>query len=328
MPSFTIKTLLHNTKTHSLSLESHPAPSTNSLAQSPYHLIQVRATSLTNGELLWLEPNSLESPVPGFDVAGTVVSSPPGSKFKAGDEVYALTAFSRQGAAREQQIALEEELALKPRSLSWEEAATVPLSALTAWQALFVHGGLDAISDSASKYNRKKRVLVTAASGGVGVWVVQLAHLAGAFVVATCGPRNVDFVEALGADEVLDYTKTNLADWIQEDDSRKFDFVIDCKGGDTLTEAWKAVKPNGFLNSVAQPSEAKKPDGGVAEGVRTLWFIVEPNGEQLERITDLINSGKCEAIADSVWKLEDWKQAFERLGSGHARGKVVLKMAE
>ncbi|KAF2095620.1 NAD(P)-binding protein [Rhizodiscina lignyota] len=297
-------------------------------SRSQYNLISVRATSLTSGELFWPEPNSLEFPIPGFDMAGVVISPASRSEFKTGDEVYALTSFSRAGAAREQQIALDAELALKPKSLSWEEAATVPLSALTASQALFVYAGLSALPQDNEKDGEKKRVLVTAASGGVGVWAVQFASRAGAFVVATCGPSNIDFVKELGAHEVLDYTNTNLSQWVQEDDSRRFDIVIDCKGGDTLAEAWTVVKPSGFLNSVAQPAETKKPATGVAEGVRTHWFIVDPDGGQLELVSNLIESGKCKAIVDSIWSLDDWREAFQRLDSGHARGKVVLKVSD
>ena len=328
MTSTNIKTLIHDSKSHTLSLTTHPAPLTAVPSEPEFHLLKVQTTALTNGELLWSELSSLEYPVPGFDVAGTVVSAPVESRFKAGDDVYALTSFSRAGAAREQQVALESELALKPRSLSWEDAATVPLSALTAWQALFVHGGLEDISEAIVASSEKKRVLVTAASGGVGVWAVQLAKRAGAFVVAVCGPKNVGLSKELGADEVLDYTKTALSDWVGQDESRKFDVVIDCKGGDTLTDAWKAVKPNGFLDSVAMPAETKKPSDGIADGVRSHWFIVEPNGQQLAHITDLIDSKKCKAVLDSVWKLDDWEKAFERVDSGHARGKVVLKVAE
>lgn len=318
----TIRTLLHNTKTHELSLTSLPAPSDPQLI-----LLKVHTTSLTSGELLWTEALHPDTPVPGFDVAGTVISAPSNSKFKLGDSVYALTSFSRAGAARELQLALETELALKPASLSWEEAASVPLSALTAWQCLFVHGGLkEPNEDEAAK---GVRVLITAASGGVGVWVVQLARLAGAYVVATCGPSNVKFVHGLGADEVLDYSKTNLKEWVAEDlENRRFDVVIDCKGGDVLEEAWTAVKSGGFFDSVAEPVDKAKPTKGVADGIRTKWFIVEQDGEQLAKISSLIETGKVKAVLDSVFALDDWEKAFERLNGGHARGKVVLKIAE
>jgi len=128
----------------------------------------------------------------------------PNSPFKVGDEVYGRTNFYRSGCAAEYAIGRTEELALKAKNLSWVEAATVPLSALTAWQAIFVQAG---IGDFSTEVYRGKRILITAASGGVGMWVVRLA---GAEVVGTCGPCNVDFVRSLGATEVIDYTKTDL----------------------------------------------------------------------------------------------------------------------
>lgn len=323
-----IKTLLHKKTDHSLSLQDHPAPSTTYEGNDKFLLLEVNATALTSGELLWPEVNELAYPIPGMDVAGTILTTPASSRFKTGDRVYGYTAVVRPGAAREQQIALESELALMPEALSWDEAATMPLSALTAWQVLFDHAGLRLQSQQTGSPDSRTRVLVTAASGSVGVWAVQLAHLAGAYVVATCGPKNVDLVKSLGADEVLDYTKTSLSTWAAEDSGRAFDVVIDCKGGAILTEAWKCVKSKGFFNSVAEPPEDLKPATGVAPDVRSKWFIVEPNGGQLAEISKLVEEGKCKAVVDSSWGLGEWQKALERLNSGHARGKVVLRVKQ
>jgi len=312
---------------------------------SKFYLIHTHAVALTRGELAWPEPLSVPIPIPGYDIAGTIVCAPtvPASKrgseqtippFKPGDAVYALTSFSRQGNAREVSIALEDEIALKPKNLGWEEAASVPLSALTAYQALFVHAGLKPPTVEAERTAREnegknigKRVLVTAAAGGVGVWAVQLAHAAGARVVGTCGTSNVDFVKSLGADEVIDYSGTNLLDWVNEvRENRAFDIVLDCVGGQALEDAWKTAKPGGRVISVAEPPDTKKPKEGVQEGVESRWFIVEPNGSQLEEITKFIEGGKGKGVVDSVYDLQDWEKAFERLESGHAKGKVVLKV--
>lgn len=326
-----IKTLSHNTSDHKLAIQDHPAP-TSPCESVGLHILEVYATSFTNGELLWPEVNELAQPVPGFDVAGKIMYAPESSHFKKGDPVYGYTHVTRPGAAREQQVALEAELALKPDILSWEEAATVPLSALTAWQALFEKAGIAPPSgpgadDEAAE--QSPRVLITAASGGVGVWAVQLARLAGAYVVATCGPRNIDFVKDLGANEVLDYTITPVGAWTAEDRrEREFDVVIDCKGGATLSEAWTCVKAGGFMNSVAEPADDKRPNEGVADSVRSLWFIVEPHGSQLALISELIKQGRCRPVTDSVWAFDDWEKAFERLASGHARGKVVLRIKQ
>ncbi|KAF2272424.1 NAD(P)-binding protein [Westerdykella ornata] len=310
---------------------SHPVPQPSPTA----YLVSTKATALTRGELTWPEPLEPEIPIPGYDLAGYIQQlpseSPTPSRFKTNDEIYALTAFHRQGNAREVSLALEEEMALKPRNMSFEEAATVPLSALSAWQALFVHGKLEANFTDRETLERstmgKRRVLVTAASGGVGIWGVQLAHQAGAQVVGTSGPTNVDFVKSLGADMVLDYTKTDIADWVNEDrESRCFDIVLDCVGGETLVSAWKCARKGGTVISVAEPPVPKKPATGVEEGVEGVWFIVSPNGAQLARITQLIEEGRCKGCVDNVYKLEQWEEAFDRVEGGHARGKVVLQL--
>ncbi|KAH7401495.1 alcohol dehydrogenase [Pyrenochaeta sp. MPI-SDFR-AT-0127] len=305
---------------------SHPEPTS---ADSPNsYIIKTKATALTRGELTWPEPLTPAIPVPGFDFAGVVLAVPAtlGAKaFQPGDEVYGLTyPFSEKGNARDITVADEREMSLKPKKLSWEEAAAIPLSALSAWQGLFTHGKLNGPRDG-EKYG--KRVLVTAASGGVGIWAVQLAHRAGTNVVGTCGPSNVDFVKKLGADIVLDYSKNDLLRWVNEDwESRAFDVVMDCVGGQTLTDAWQCAKKGGIVISVAEPPNPRKPVGGVAEGVEGVWFIVEAKRDQLEEITSLIEEGKCRGEVDRVYELEQWEEAFERLEGGHARGKVVLRV--
>jgi len=309
-----------------LSLDTaHPKPTPDDFPND--YIIQVKATTLTRGELTWPEPLESEIPIPGYDLAGVVVAVPrtPGPKaYQVGDEVYGLTNPYKQGNAREFAAVDERELALKPKNLNWEEAAAVPLSALSAYQGLFVHGKLDAPGEGA---NGGKRVLVTAASGGVGIWAVQLAHEAGVNVVGTCGPSNVDFVKSLGADTVLDYTKTDLLSWINEGpENRNFDVVLDCIGGKTLTASWKCARNDGKIVSVAEPADAKKPSHGVAEGVQGVWFIVEANRGQLEQITNWIEQGKCRSQVDQAFELEDREEAFERLEGGHARGKIVLRI--
>jgi NADPH:quinone reductase-like Zn-dependent oxidoreductase len=310
---------------------SHPEPTASS---SPdYYLIRTHATALTREELTWPEPLQAEIPIPGYDVAGVVISAPAAPhpengtyKFKPGDEIYAMTTFVNKGNARDISEAHEVEMALKPKNMSWEEAASVPLSALTAWQALFVRGRLTP-DFSGTGQATPARVLVTAASGSVGIWGVQLAHLAGAEVVGTCGPANVQFVKDLGADTVLDYTKTTLLDWVGEDrEARGFDMVLDCIGGRTLEDAWKCAKKGGRVVGVAVPPDSKKPAEDVAEEVKGVWFIVTESGDQLSEVTGLVEQGKCKGVVDSVYELEQWKEAFEKLEGGHSKGKVILKL--
>jgi NADPH:quinone reductase-like Zn-dependent oxidoreductase len=166
----TSPSVIHNTADHSLSLQHVPVVKP---APAEY-LIQVHATTFTAGELDWPEPNALTNPIPGFDLAGTVIKvpdAPPSdntSYFPPGTRVYGLTSFSRHGNARTVTVATHSELSVIPESLGFNVAASIPLSALTAWQALFDHAGLK----SSAKSNAGTRVLVTAASGGVGIWAV------------------------------------------------------------------------------------------------------------------------------------------------------------
>ena len=260
--------------------------------------------------------------VPTFDFAGTVVEAPGSSTFCPGDEVYATTNPRRTGCARDYAIALSGELAHRSQRLTWAESAALPLSAQTAWQALFIHAGLDGIG---ATHASGKRVLVTAAAGGVGAWVVQLANLAGAEVIGTCGPQNAKLVQSLGAREVIDYHTADIREWGQSSQNQ-VDIVIDCVGGKALEDAWWAVRDGGILISVVQPPEMIRPANCTAKNINNFFFIIETNGSQLERITKLVDEGKCRPFVDSLWRLEDYQKAFERADSWRAAGKVVLDL--
>ncbi|KAI4159524.1 MAG: hypothetical protein LQ342_006525 [Letrouitia transgressa] len=306
-----------------LSLASLPVPKVKAPNE---HLIRVHAVALCKGELLWLknfppsEPDEDRRMVPGYDIAGRVVIAGASSPFKAGDEVFCRTNYRRTGALRDYTIALTEELALRPQRLSWTQSAAVALSAETAWQALFVHAGLESPDSGLAK---GKRILVTAASGGVGAWLIQLARLAGADVIGTCGPSNVDFVRSLGAKEVLDYRTTDLNTW-GSNQQNQVDIVIDCIGGKSLEGAWWAVKDGGVLLSINQPPDQVRPESLKSRNVKSLFFIMEPDGKQLKQIATLINEGKFDPTVDSVYSFNEYSEAFKRLESGHAKGKVVI----
>jgi NADPH:quinone reductase-like Zn-dependent oxidoreductase len=299
------------------------------------HLIKVYATAPCAGELLWaknfpsiMEPDRVA--VPCNDLSGIVVTAPADSPFQPGTEIYTRTPAARTGNARDYTIAMTEELALKPKNLSWEEAASVPLSAFTAYQALFTQGGLAlGWKDPAGRAeNAKKRVLVDAGAGGVGVWIVQLAKAAGVKdIVAVVGPDNIDFVKSLGATEVINYRQQPLGAWITAGGA-KVDLAIDMLGGQALTDCWTAVKDGGVLVSIREPPEGRKPAEGTAKDVRNAFFIMEPYGWQLKDVADLLEKGEAKAIVDSIYKLEQFKEAFARLDTGHARGKVMITVAE
>ena len=155
----------------------------------------------------------------------------------------------------------------------------------------------------------------------MGVFAVQLAHWAGAQVIATASARNRDFLHELGANEVIDYTTTRFEDVVQE-----VDLVFDTVGGDTLQRSWQVIKPGGVLVSIVSP----QLPADVAKGhdARFAWFIVEPNRELLIQIGALIDAGQLRPIIDAVFPLSQARQAYEQGTKGHMRGKIVLRVAD
>src|SRR6266480_7550879 len=281
-------------------------------------LVRVYATGVIASELSWDETYETKAgskrvlPIPGRDLSGVVEEVGPGTPpLTKGSQVYAMTDYGRDGAEAEFTIALPSELAPKPRTLDYVQAAAVPLTALTAWQALFDHASLVA----------GQAVLIHGAAGGVGVFAVQLAHWAGAHVIATASARNRDFLHELGASVVIDYSAERFEEVVHD-----VDLVFDLVGGDTLVRSWQVVKPGGVLVSVVSPrpsfAEAK------AHGVRPVWFIVEPNREQLIQIGALIDAGRIRPIIDTVLPLSQARQAYEQGARGHTRGKTVLRVVD
>jgi NADPH:quinone reductase-like Zn-dependent oxidoreductase len=296
------------------------------------HLIKVNTTSPCSGELLWAKnyPSTLDGGktlVPCYDLAGVVVSAPAESPFPAGTKIWTRTTAWRTGNAREYTIAITSELSKKPQSLSWEETASIPLSGFTGYQALFDKGGLTPgwKSEDAKRSNASKRVLITAAAGGVGVMTVQLAKAAGiGSIIAQTGTDNVEFVKRLGATEVINYREQSLGAWA-DTGAEKVDIVLDMLGGKTLEDCWKCVKDDGVLLSIRDGEVATKRPMG-KETVRAEFFVMEPHGWQLDEIADLVERAEVKPIVDSVWKLEEYEKAFAIVEGGHSRGKVIIRL--
>jgi NADPH:quinone reductase-like Zn-dependent oxidoreductase len=251
-------------------------------------------------------------------MAGTVITAPSDSPFTVGDEVYARTNYYRTGTAQEYSTASTGGLALRPKRLTWAESATVPMSAETAWQALFVHAGLKPKAGAGAK---GKRIFVTAASGDVGTWVVQLARWAGAEVVGTCDPDNVEYVKSLDASEVIDYKTTDVKERAASGESRKADLVIDCIGRKSLEDAWWAVMDGGVLISIFQEPEEVKPAGFAGKDIKNLFFVMETKGTQL---TKLIDEGNFVPALDSVFPLGKFEEAFAKLRVASLEEKLSL----
>ena len=213
---------------------------------------------------------------------------------------------------------------MKPPGLSWAEAACIPISALTAWQALFEHAGVRGFDDPGA---RGKRVLIIAAAGSVGVWLVKLASMAGLEIIAQIGSvENEELVRRLGAVGIVNYKSTTLRDWSEGNEG--VDVVFDLLGGDALRDAWYCVKENGVLISIVEAPEGRRPAELQSKAVRNEFFILTPNGQQLERLVKLADDGQCKTLVDSVWEFEDFEEAFARLSRGRPRGKVIIEITK
>jgi len=248
---------------------------------------------------------------PGWDVSGVVEATGSGvTKFKKGDEVYARPDLSRNGAYAEYVAVKEAEAALKPRSIDHVHAAAIPIVASTAWQALFDRAAL----------GQDQRILIHGGAGGVGSFAVQLAKWKGAFVVATASTRNQAFLRELGVDEPVDYEKTRFEDVVHD-----VDVVFDPIGGDTRARSWKVLKKGGILVSIVGPPPSAEE--AAKHGVRSAFFSAQTNASQLAEIAKLVDSGKIYPIVETVLPLAEARRAHELTEKGHARGKIVLKVA-
>lgn len=304
-----------------------PKPKPN----SEEHLIKVYATSPCAGELKWGAdfPSLLNDDktlgVPCYDLSGVVVSAPPSSPFQTGAEIYTRTTAARDGNLREYAIALTSELALKPKSASWEEAASVPLSAFTAYQALFEHGGIEAaFNDEAGKArNAKKTILVTGAAGGVGVWVVQLAKAVGVgHIIAVVGADKIETVKSLGATEVINYREQSIDAYFALG-HEKVDMAFDVVSGQSLLMAWKSVKSGGKFVAIRPFTPEDKPEG-VSDNVDAKFFIMEAIGSQLIHVSELLDKKIARPVIDSIWTFEKYQEAFDLVESGRSKGKVII----
>jgi NADPH:quinone reductase-like Zn-dependent oxidoreductase len=279
-------------------------------------LVRVSATGITSTELRWDETyqHADGTPripsIPGHEVSGVVERvAADVDEFRPGDEVYGLADFPRDGAAAEFVAVRAVNLARRPQSIGHTEAASLPLAALTAWQALFEHGQLVA----------GQSVLIHAGAGGVGSLAVQLAHWRGVRVFATASARDLAFVRSLGADTVIDYHAERF-----EDKVRDVDVVFDTVGGETQERSLRVLREGGVLVSVVSPVPP-----GVAEqhGVRGIYFIVEGNRAQLEQIAALVDEGKLKPIIAQAFPLARARDAFEFGAASHAPGKIILEVA-
>jgi NADPH:quinone reductase-like Zn-dependent oxidoreductase len=278
-------------------------------------LVQVHAASFTPTELdwpsTWVDRSGQDRRpvIPGHEVSGVVAGLGFGTTgFAVGDAVYGLTDWYRDGAAAEYVAVEARNLAPKPATLPHAQAAAVPMAGLTAWQALFVHGG----------FMSGQRVLVHGAGGGVGTFAVQLAHAAGGQVVGTGRGWARDLVLELGADEFIDIGESGLEERVEP-----VDLVFDLVGGELLRSSWSVVKPGGALVSVVEPPD---PEAAARIGVQGRYFIVEPDRPQLVELARRIDAGGLRPVVGRVFDLADGATAFQAKQGHGLPGKSVWQV--
>jgi alcohol dehydrogenase len=302
-------------------------------------LVQICAASVNpldlkirDGKLKLILPYRLPL-ILGNDLAGIVVRvGPRVRRFKAGDEVYARPDQDRIGAFAEFISIKEDAVANKPKELTMEEAASIPLVGLTAWQALIERAKLKA----------GQKALIHAGSGGVGTIAVQLAKHLGATVATTTSTANIDWVKRLGADIVIDYRKDAFETVLQD-----YDVVLDTLGGEALEKSLRVLKPGGKLISISGP-----PDPDFAQDIGSSWSLrlamrllshrirtkakrhhvsysflfMRANGDQLREIGSLIDARVIRPVVDRTFPFESTKEALAYVEKGRAKGKVIVKV--
>jgi NADPH:quinone reductase-like Zn-dependent oxidoreductase len=246
----------------------------------------------------------------GWDVSGIITEVGENVKYlQVHDDVYGRPDPTRDGAFADYIVVKENQVAHKPKSVSHLEAASVPLAGLTAWQGLFAHGNL----------LPGQKVLIHAASGGVGTFAVQLAKWKGAYVVGTCSEKNAELVKSLGSDMVIDYKNQNFEDLLSG-----IDLVFDTIGGDTQKRSVKVLRNGGRLITTVKPEDIAEAK---SRGIFIGGYMAQSLPDDLKQLAQLIDDKKLKPIIARVMNLEEAKEAEQISQKGHIRGKIVLKVA-
>ncbi|TWT08918.1 NADP-dependent oxidoreductase [Planomicrobium sp. CPCC 101079] len=280
-------------------------------------LLEIHATSinpidwkLREGYLKEMLP--FEFPIIlGWDAAGVVVETGDNvTKFREGDRVITRPLTTRQGTYAEYVPVEEHLLAKMPDTMSFEEGAAIPLTGLTAWEGLVEIAGV----------KEGDKVLIHAGAGGVGTFAIQIAKSFGAYVATTASSKNAELLQSLGADRVIDYKNEDFSEVLSE-----FDIVLDTIGGETRTKSFGVLKKKGMLVSIVEPAtegEAEKYE------VEIRYFFLEPDGEKLQKLADLYESGQLKAVIGETFEFTEkgLKNAHKISETNHAQGKLVIQI--
>jgi NADPH:quinone reductase-like Zn-dependent oxidoreductase len=276
-------------------------------------LLEIKAAGVTPTELGWYptthtkDGSARTGAIPGHEFSGVIAGVGASVQaFKLGDAVYGMNDWFEDGAAAEFCLSPVKEIALKPASLTHEEAATVPIAALTAWQGLLLHGRLQA----------GETVLVHGGSGSVGAFAVQIAALHGARVITTASRASFGYVKGLGASDCIDYVHESFETRVTD-----VDIVFDTVGGSTLARSFSVIGKGGRVVTIASDAESSNDPR-----VKEAFFIVEPDGRQLETISALFDEGRLHTSVKAILPLMEAARAYTQSVSG-GFGKVVLRPA-
>ena len=289
-------------------------------------------SKIRNGEFKLILPYKTPFTL-GHELAGIVTKvGSKVSKFKVGDEVYSRPADHRIGTFAEYISVNESDLAIKPKNLTMEEAASIPLVGLTAWQALIEKANLQ----------KGQKIFIQAGSGGVGTFAIQLAKHLGATVATTTSTANIELVKNLGADIVIDYKKDDFETILKD-----YDVVLNSQDTKTLEKSLKILKPGGKLISISGPPDPdfakelglswmlqlilslislKVRKKAKQQGVTFSFLFMRAQGDQLSRITELIELGIIKPVIDKVFPFEQTNEALTYVETGRTKGKVVIKV--
>lgn len=332
MKAFIVKGYGKKEKLHLTEIAEPVVKENDVLVQIHSAGVNLLDSKIRNGEFKLILPYKTPFTL-GHDVAGIVTKiGSKVSKFKVGDEVYARPADHRIGTFAEYISINESDAALKPKNLTMEEAASIPLVGLTAWQALIEKANLQ----------KGQKVFIQAGSGGVGTFAIQLAKYLGATVATTTSAANFDLVKGLGADIVIDYKKEDF-----ETILRDYDVVLNSQDTKTLEKSLKILKHGGKIISISGP-----PDTNFAKEFGLSWMLkvilsllsfgvrnkakkhrvnysflfMKANGNQLSRIASLIDTGIIRPVIDKVFSFEATNEALSYVETGRAKGKVVINL--
>jgi NADPH:quinone reductase-like Zn-dependent oxidoreductase len=277
-------------------------------------LIHVRAAGVIAAELEWqptthnADGSARQHAIPSHEFSGDVCARGDGIEdVEVGQAVYGMNDWYQEGALAEFCVAPAASVANKPKSLSYEQAATVPIGALTAWQGLTAHGHL----------RSGERVLIHGGAGGVGLFAVQFAKSLGAHVIATTAAATIPLVRKLGADETIDYRGARFDLHL-----RNIDLVLDTVGGETLERSWNVLAPTGRVITVVSGIPNNAP-----QRTKDAFFLVQPDGKRLAEIAELLDSGKLLTFVKNAASLKEAELAYTNsLPNGLAYGKTVICM--